>query len=123
MPSCTVLARARSLRAGACVVLAAAAAGCATTAASTTATTTGNTLTVYASRPPGGGGQVAQDVLDAERLALSQAGGKAGKYSVRLVTLDGAKISDNARRAIEDAGAIAYLGEIVPGSSADSIGI
>src|SRR5947209_6573178 len=111
MPSWT---RARPLRAGACVVLAAAAAGCAPTAASTTATSTNNVLTVYTSQPPAGAGQAARDVLDAERLALSQAGGKVGKYSVRMVTLHGLKISDDARRAIQDTGAIAYLGEIAP---------
>jgi branched-chain amino acid transport system substrate-binding protein len=113
----------RVLVAGACALLAAAATGCATTAASSTVTATGRTLTIYAGQPPGDGGQAAQDVLDAERLALSQAGGKAGSFEVRLVTLNAPKVSDNARRTIEDAGAIAYLGEIAPGSSADSIGI
>jgi ABC-type branched-subunit amino acid transport system substrate-binding protein len=117
------LARARSVRVGACVLLAAAAAGCGTTAANSTVTVTGKNLTVYAGAPSGGGGQSAQDVIDAERLALSQAGGKAGNFSVRLVTVDGAKTSDVARRVIEDTSAIAYLGEINPGASADSLGI
>jgi branched-chain amino acid transport system substrate-binding protein len=103
------------------MVLAALTAGC--TAAGSTVTATGSTLTVYASQPPGGGGLAAQDVLDGERLALSQQGGRVGQYAVRMVTLDGTKISDNARRAIEDKGAIAYLGEIVPGSSEGSVGI
>ena len=49
-------------------------AGCTTTAGGSTVTATGNTLTIYAGQPPGGGAQAAQDVLDAERLALSQAG-------------------------------------------------
>lgn len=105
-----------------CLLMAAAAAGCATTAASTTVTTPGRTMTVYASEPPGTG-QAVQDVLDAEELALTQAGGKVGSFSVRMVTLSGPKVSDDARRAIQDPGAIAYLGEVVPGSSGDSIGI
>ena len=42
-------------------------------------TVTGKTLTIYASQPPGGaGGAVAADVLDAEQLALQQAGDKVG---------------------------------------------
>lgn len=110
-------------RAGGCVALAAAVAGC-TAPASSTVTVAGQTLSVYTTVPPGGaGGQTAQDVLDAEQLALKQAAGKAGKYSLRLVVLRGAKVSDAARTAIQDKTAIAYLGEAVPGASADSIGI
>jgi ABC-type branched-subunit amino acid transport system substrate-binding protein len=86
-------------------------------------TATGRTLTIYAGQPPGGGGQAAQDVINGERLALSQAGGKAGNFAVRMVVLNGRKISDNGRQAIQDTSAIAYLGEIAPGSSAGSIGI
>ena len=123
MLACRVLARARSLRAGACVVLAAAAAGCGTAGSNTSVTATGRTLTIYASQPPGGGGQPAEDVINAERLALSQAGGKAGGFNVRLVVLNGRKLSDDARRAIQDKSTIAYLGDIDPGTSGDSIGI
>jgi branched-chain amino acid transport system substrate-binding protein len=39
------------------------------------------------------------------------------------VRLTGKQVSDNARTAIQDSSAIAYLGELVPGSSADSLGI
>jgi len=84
----------------------------------------GKSLTIYAGSPPaGGGGQPAQDVLDAEQLALQQTGSSFGDFSVKLVKLNGNKISDNARMAIQDKTAIAYLGELVPGSSADSLGI
>lgn len=114
----TVLARA-----GACVALAASLAGCAA-AANSTVTVAGSTLTVYQSAPSGGaGGQAAQDVLDAERLALQQAGSQVGRYSVRLVQLSGGKLSGHARTAIKDTSAIAYLGEVQPGDSADSVGI
>jgi branched-chain amino acid transport system substrate-binding protein len=110
-------------RAGACVALAAALAGCAA-AANSTVTVAGHTLTVYQSAPSGtAGGQAAQDVLDAERLALQQAGSQVGRYTVRLVTLSGGKLSGHARTAIQDTSAIAYLGEIDPGDSADSVGI
>ncbi|MGO9823570.1 MAG: ABC transporter substrate-binding protein [Solirubrobacteraceae bacterium] len=95
-------------------------AGCSSsaTAGSSPIVVKGNTLTVYASQPPSGsGGQPAADMLDAEQLALAQAGGKAGRYALKLVKLDGHELSDNARKAIEDPTAIAYLGELQPGTS------
>src|SRR6185312_1229212 len=65
----------------------------------------------------------ASDVLDAEQLALKQTGTSVGKYTVRLVPLHGKEISDNARSAVENKAAIAYLGEIEPGTSQDSVQI
>ncbi|MBV9192693.1 MAG: hypothetical protein JO168_01020 [Solirubrobacterales bacterium] len=115
-----VLARARALSVGVGLALAAVLSGC-TAPSSSSVTVSGRTLTVYASA--GRGGQPAEDVLDAERLALQQAAGKVGNYTVRLVVLRGEKVSDNARTAIKDPAAIAYLGEIAPGASAGSIGI
>jgi branched-chain amino acid transport system substrate-binding protein len=108
-------------RASACLALAAAVGGCAAPSGGTL-TAAGRTLTIYVSVPPGGG-QTAQDVLGAERLAFQQAGGKVGTYGLRMVVLAGGKISDHARTAIQDSTAIAYLGEVVPGASAGSIGI
>lgn len=85
---------------------------------------TGSTLTIYASQPPGsGGGQVATDVLDAEQLALQQNGSRIGRNTVSLVRLHGAGLSDNARTAVQNQAAIAYLGEIEPGTSQDSVPI
>ncbi len=95
-------------------------AGCSTNAkgGASTVTVSGTTLTVYASQPPGGsGGQEASDIVDAEQLALQHAGGKAGKYTVKLVELHGQELSDNARTAIENQTSIAYLGELQPGTS------
>jgi ABC-type branched-subunit amino acid transport system substrate-binding protein len=114
----------RPRAATACGLLSALAlAGCATQTNSAV-TVSGTTLTIYASQPPGGaGGQTATDVLDAEKLALKQTGTSLGKYSVKLVPLDGREISDNARSAVENKSAIAYLGEIVPGTSQDSVQI
>jgi branched-chain amino acid transport system substrate-binding protein len=100
-------------------------AGCGTATGGTSAVkVTGTTLTVYASQPPGGsGGQSATDTLEAEQLALTQAGGQAGKFKVKLVRLHGAKLSDNARTAIQDKTTIAYLGELQPGTSQISVEI
>jgi branched-chain amino acid transport system substrate-binding protein len=118
-----VLARGRAPSACACAALAAVLAGCAAPSGSSV-TASGRSLTIYAGSPPGGaGGQEAQDILDAEQLALQQNGSSFGGFSVRLVKLNGKKISDNARTAIQDKSAIAYLGELTPGSSADSVGI
>jgi branched-chain amino acid transport system substrate-binding protein len=98
-------------------------AGCATQSKSAV-TVSGKTLIVYASRPPGGaGGQTAADVLDAEQLALQQTGASVGRYTVKLRQLNGKEISDNARSAVQDSSAIAYLGEIEPGTSQDSVQI
>ena len=114
----------RPRAATACGLLAALAlAGCATQTNSAVIVS-GKTLTIYASQPPGvAGGQTAADVLDAEQLALKQAGTTVGKYTVRLVTLHGQEISDNARSAVQNSSAIAYLGEIEPGTSQDSVQI
>jgi len=97
------------------------AASCGTTSGSSSVTATGTTLKIYASVPAGS--PDGTDIIDAERLALQQSGTTAGKYKLAFVPLTGTKVSDNARTAIEDAGAIAYLGEVTPGASADSLGI
>jgi len=105
------------------LLLALALAGCATQTNSAV-TVSGKVLTIYASQPPGaGGGQAVSDILDAERLALKQAGTSVGKFTVRLVTVHGKEISDNARTAVQNKSAIAYLGELEPGTSQDSVPI
>jgi len=98
-------------------------AGCAATTNSAV-NITGGTLDVYVSHPPAGaGGQTAADVLDAETLAFRRSGGQIGKFTVKLVAATGKEVSDNARSAIQDSSAIAYLGEIVPGTSQASVEI
>jgi ABC-type branched-subunit amino acid transport system substrate-binding protein len=124
MPS-RALVRSRVLSVFACLPLIGLA-GCGTASGGGTSqiTITGSTLSVYAGQPPSGaGGQAATDVIDAEKLALKQAGGRAGKFTVVLKPLDGREISDNARTAIQDKTTIAYLGEIQPGTSQISVQI
>ncbi|HEV7177811.1 MAG TPA: hypothetical protein VGN29_20120 [Solirubrobacteraceae bacterium] len=117
-----VLARRRALHV--CVGFAAVmsmAAGCQT---ASNVSVSGSTLTLYASAPTGAANtQAAADVLAAEQLAFNQSGSKLGKFTLKFVKLDGTKASDNARSAIEDTSSIAYLGELDPGLSADSLGI
>ncbi|HEX4009369.1 MAG TPA: hypothetical protein VHX62_05150 [Solirubrobacteraceae bacterium] len=119
-----VLVRPRAALIGACLAgLALALAGC-SNATSSPVTVTGKTLTIYASQPPGGaGGATVTDVLDAERLALAQAGSRVGAFAVRLDRVDDHETSEDARTAIQDQSAIAYLGEIVPGTSGVSVQI
>jgi branched-chain amino acid transport system substrate-binding protein len=114
-----LLARSRALIAlGACLALG----GCATTSSSSV-TISGKTLTIYASVPAQSADPAtAADVYDGELLALQQSRGP-GSFKVRIVKLTASKLSDNGRKAIVDQSAVAYLGEIDPGQSADTIGI
>ena len=93
---------------------------------SSNVTVSGKSLTLYLSEPVGGAASdpVAQDVSNAEQLAFSDHHGEVSGFTLTLRVLHGAKLSDNARTAISDTThAIAYLGEIQPGDSADSLGI
>ncbi len=91
---------------------------------STVVTAAGRDLTIYVSAPAGTApGSAAQDVLDAEQLAFSQKVGEVTSFKLSLSRLSASRLSDNARTAIQNTSAIAYLGEIVPGSSADTLGI
>ena len=94
----------------------------------------GDTLTVYSSVPLRGPySEVSRDVVRAEKLALKEAGGRAGDFSVSYASLDGAdpetgrwspgRVASNARKAVQDRQTIAYLGELESGASAISVPI
>jgi branched-chain amino acid transport system substrate-binding protein len=84
----------------------------------------GSRLTIYLSAPPAAvNDSRAQDVLDAEQLAFHESGATAGTFTLSVSVQRSPKISDNARNAIVDKTAIAYLGEIIPGQSEQSLGI
>ena len=122
------LGRQRLLRRGAACALPVALvlAGCApsTTGGNSSVIIAGRTLTIVLGQPGGGArGQPARDVLAAERLAFDESGGRDGPYTLRLRTLAGKTLSDNARAAIADPSTIAYLGELVPGTSEVSVEI
>jgi ABC-type branched-subunit amino acid transport system substrate-binding protein len=116
-----LLARSRALAVCACAALAAGVAGC--TTAATTTSISGGTLKIFVSKSPGPLGGEEQDVFLAEELALSQSGNHVGKYTVKLVQASGNELSDNARAAISDPETIAYVGELQPGTSGQTIGI
>src|SRR4051812_42702546 len=92
----------------------------------------GDTLTVYASMPrEGPSARMADAVGAGARLALADAGGRAGGKRARLVELDSARpagdtwdppvVRENAQRAADDPTAIAYIGELDEGASAISV--
>jgi len=122
------LARSRVVTGCAFVALAVGVAGCAgATGGSGTVTVPDSTLSIYAAQPPTGtGDQQLGDVLDAEKLALAplnKAGDRIGKFTIRFDTVDGKEVSDNARSAVSNKSSIAYLGELVPGTSWVSVEI
>lgn len=109
--------------------LAAAAAGCDATQHDNGYAVPGRTLTVYSGLPLRGLDRPeALDLADAERLALAQAGGRAGRWRVRLRVLDDsgpgarrwnpARVSQNARLAGRDPTTIAFLGGSSSGATA-----
>lgn len=92
----------------------------------------GDALTIYTSLPRhGDSAGTAAAVLDAQKLALDERGGRAGGRVVKLVALDSAgpgsrswdpeAVVQNARRAADDPSTIAYLGELDLGGSAISV--
>ena len=94
----------------------------------------GDTLTIYSSLPfDPTDRQQSQDVVDGEKLALQQAGGKVGKYTIKYVSLDDStpaegkweagKVSSNAREAAQNKNTIIYLGEFNSGATAVSLPI
>ena len=91
-----------------------------------------DTLVVYSSLPHTGGSAARGEAVAAgQRLALEDAGGRVGRYRVKLVELDSAepderdwdpdRVAENVERAAEDPAAIAYLGELELGASAVSL--
>jgi branched-chain amino acid transport system substrate-binding protein len=94
----------------------------------------GNTLTIYSSLPKQGASRVQSLTIEnGAKLALSDAGNKAGQFKIKYVPLDDATAqagkwdpsptSSNARKAAQDKATIAYIGEYNSGASAISIPI
>jgi branched-chain amino acid transport system substrate-binding protein len=92
------------------------------------------TLTIYSSLPLQGPARVhSQAVVNAERFALAEVGGRVGRFTIKYVALDDATAAENgsdpgqtsadARAAAQDSSTIAYLGEGRNGASAVSIPI
>lgn len=80
------------------------------------------TITIYSSLPLyGPDRESSQDMVNAIKLALQENGGKAGPFTITYVALDSStrqagawtsdKVLDNARMAVRDINAIAYIGD------------
>ncbi len=107
-------------------------AGCGGVGVSGASEATGNQLAVYSSLPlQGPDAAISAEIVDGERLALSQAGGHVGQFKVGYVSLDDANpqngrldpeaTSTNAKTAAQDTSTIAYLGEL--GSAATAVSL
>jgi branched-chain amino acid transport system substrate-binding protein len=91
-------------------------------------------LTIYSSLPLQGDSRPqSESVVNGEKMALEEAGGKVGKFTIKYSSLDDAtaaagkwdpgQTSADARKAAQDPSTIAYLGEFNSGASAISIPI
>jgi ABC-type branched-subunit amino acid transport system substrate-binding protein len=118
------VSRARGRALASFAVLGLVLAGCGTTNGNSSVSASGDILSVYLSSP---GGTTASpwvhDVIEAEELAFAQHGAEVTAYKLRLHPISNVKLSDSGRAAIENKAAIAYVGEIEPGTSGDSAGI
>lgn len=103
-------------------------------AGTTTGATAGGNVTVYSSLPLQGAQRPQTiDLVNGIKLALKQAGGKAGPFTVKYVSKDDSSaqagtwtaenVSANARLAARDSTTAAYIGEFNSGASAISIPI
>ena len=133
--------RARSLAASGCLVTALALGVAACGGGSDNSSTSGGggstgrtSLTIYSSLPLQGDSRPqSTDVVNGEKLALEEAGGKVGKFTIKYSSLDDAtaaagkwdpgQTSADGRKAAQDASTIVYLGEFNSGASAISIPI
>lgn len=81
-----------------------------------------DTLTLYSSLPMHGPDRArSRDMVNAIKLALQEAGGKVGPFTITYVALDAVKtgaqawsgdqVLANARQAVRDLNAIAYIGD------------
>ncbi len=92
----------------------------------------GDTLTLYSSLPKQGANEGQTEAVEnGIKLALKQAGNKAGRFNIQYRDLDDSTAqagkwepgatSANARRAAQDKTTIAYIGEFNSGASAISL--
>jgi ABC-type branched-subunit amino acid transport system substrate-binding protein len=103
-------------------------AGCSATGSSgssaNSVTAKGSTLVIYLSEPASAN-PAQKQVLEGEQLACSQLAGSitGTSRSVKCDTAQMGTLSSNARDAIQDESSIAYIGEVQPGDSQQTLGI
>jgi branched-chain amino acid transport system substrate-binding protein len=106
--------------------------GCGGVSSSTAAENVGSQLTIYSSLPlQGPEGAISQQIVGGEKLALSDAQGHVGRFTVSYVSLDDSNATTgewdpgvtaaNAKAAAQDPTTIAYLGDFNSGATAVSL--
>jgi branched-chain amino acid transport system substrate-binding protein len=96
----------------------------------------GDTLTIFSSLPlQGSHADQAQSIVNAQKLALREAGGRVGDFKINFASADDAtaggdrvgwdpdKTAENARKSVENTRTIAYLGDFDSGATAISLPI
>lgn len=106
--------------------------GCGGTAVSDVAEAADDQLTVYSSLPLSGPeAPISEQVVNGERLALADAGGRAGSFKIAFSSLNDASpktgewspgvTSTDAKIAAQDTSTIAYIGDLDSGATAISL--
>ena len=106
--------------------------GCGGVTVSDVAEATDGQLTVYSSLPlQGPSAAASEQIVDGEKLALAEAGGRAGRFKIEYVSLDDSSAASgqwnpgitatNAKTAAQDTSTIAYLGDHDSGATALSL--
>jgi branched-chain amino acid transport system substrate-binding protein len=124
----------RSLAGSGCLAIAAALAISACGGSDSDTSGGSTTLTIYSSFPLQGSSRPQSEAMvNGATMALEEADGRAGKFKVRYESLDDStaqagkwepgQVSSNARKAIQDDSAIAYIGESNSGATVLSLPI
>jgi branched-chain amino acid transport system substrate-binding protein len=124
----------RTTAIAALAAIALAAAGCSSSSSSSGPTSGGNTIDIYSSLPLQGASTAQTGpMVNGIKLALDEAGGKAGQWTVNYQSLDDStaaagkwdpgQTAANARKVASDPKAVYYIGEFNSGASEVSIPI
>jgi branched-chain amino acid transport system substrate-binding protein len=124
--------RARWLGLAALAAVVPGAAGCGGTGVSGASEAAGTQLAIYSSLPlQGPSGPTSQQIVNGEKLALAQAGGRAGRFTIGYVSLDDSNptsgrwdpgiTASDAKTAAQDTSTIAYLGDYNSAATAISL--
>jgi branched-chain amino acid transport system substrate-binding protein len=106
--------------------------GCGSVGVSGASSSVGNQLTIYSSLPlQGPSGANSQQIVNGEKLALGEEGGRIGQFKISYLSMDDSNTTTgawnpdvtatNAKTAAEDTTTIAYLGDYNSGASAVSL--
>jgi branched-chain amino acid transport system substrate-binding protein len=120
------------LAAAALAVAALGVAGCGGVGVSGASSAVGNQLTIYSSLPlQGPSGPSSQQIVNGEKLALGEIGGRIGPFKISYLSMDDSNTTTgewnpgvtatNAKTAAEDTTTIAYLGDYNSGATAVSL--